>query len=79
MSSPLFEKRLPAEGERRWRCRLSEIDLAAKYGDILFVVEVCSRSDYGTAINTIEASRRRKLIQLAEIYLKSRRMKKISV
>ena len=67
--------------ERRWRCRLGEIDLVAKDGDILVVVEVKarSRSDYGPAIDAVDARKRRKLVQLAEIYLKSRRLKKISV
>ena len=76
-----FEQRGYRIVERRWCCRFGEIDLGAKDGDILLLVEVTarSRSDYGPAINTIEARKRRKLIQLAEVYLKSRRMKKISV
>lgn len=67
--------------ERRWCCRLGEIDLVAKDGDILVVVEVKarSRSDYGPAIDAVDARKRRKLIQLAEVYLKSHRVRGISV
>jgi putative endonuclease len=66
---------------RRWRCRLGEIDLVAQDGDILVVVEVKARSrtDYGPAIDAVDARKRRKLVQLAEVYLKSRRLRNVSV
>ena len=39
--------------ERRWRCRLGEIDIVARDGETLVVVEVKtrSRSDYGRAVD----------------------------
>ena len=79
----LAAKELERRGYRivERRCRLGEIDLVAKDGDILVVVEVKarSRSDYGPAIDAVDARKRRKLIQLAEVYLKSHRLRGISV
>jgi putative endonuclease len=52
-----------------------------KDGDILLVVEVKarSRSDCGLAIDAVDTRKCRKLIQLAKVYPKSRRLKKTSV
>jgi putative endonuclease len=67
--------------ERRWRCRLGEIDVVAKDGDTLVVVEVKarSRSDYGAPVDAVDLVKRRKLLRLARAYLRSRRLKEAEV
>jgi putative endonuclease len=67
--------------ERRWRCRLGEIDLVARDGDTLVVVEVKTRSrrDYGPAADAVDARKRRKLEQLARMYLTARRLRDVNV
>ena len=67
--------------ERRWRCRLGEIDLIAQDGETLVIVEVKTRSrrDYGAPADAVDARKRRKLIQLAEAYLRARRLRDVTV
>jgi putative endonuclease len=61
--------------ERRWRCRLGEIDIVARDKEVIVVVEVKarSRSDYGPPIDAVDGKKRRKLEQLARAYLKTRK------
>jgi putative endonuclease len=67
--------------ERRWRCPLGEIDIVAKEGPVLVVVEVKTRSreDFGSPINAVDGKKRRKLEKLARAYLKARRLGAASV
>ncbi len=61
--------------ERRWRCRLGEIDIVAREGEVLVVVEVKARSraDYGPPIDAVDRKKRRKLEKLARAYLQAKR------
>ena len=67
--------------ERRWRCRLGEIDIVARDGDILVLVEVKarSRSDYGPPIDAVDREKRRKLERLARAYLQGKRLENVPV
>ena len=59
--------------ERRWRCRFGEIDIVARDGDTVVVVEVKSRarSDHFSPVDAVDAPKQRKLIQLAKAYAQS--------
>jgi putative endonuclease len=67
--------------ERRWRCRIGEIDIVARQGKVLVVVEVKSRSrsDYGPPIDAVDRDKRRKLEKLARAYLQAKRLQDLSV
>ncbi len=67
--------------ERRWRCRLGEIDIVARDGAVLVVVEVKSRSrsDYGPPIDAVDRKKRLKLEKLARAYLQAKRRKDVSL
>ncbi len=67
--------------ERRWRCRIGEIDIVARDGEVLVVVEVKarSRSDYGPPIDAVDREKRRKLEKLARAYLQARRLRNVAV
>ena len=67
--------------ERRWRCRIGEIDIVARDGEVLVVVEVKARSrkDYGPPIDAVDREKRRKLEKLARAYLQATRLKDVSV
>lgn len=56
---------------RNYRCRLGEIDLIAQEGDTLVFVEVrCrSRSDYGSAAESITPAKQRRILAAARHYL----------
>ncbi len=59
--------------ERRWRCRLGEIDIVAKDGDTVVVVEVKTRArnDLFSPVDAVDAKKQRKLIQLAYAYARA--------
>jgi putative endonuclease len=67
--------------ERRWRCRIGEIDIVARDGEVLVVVEVKarSRSDYGQPIDAVDRDKRRKLEKLARAYLHAKRLSDVPV
>jgi len=73
------ERFLEAEGlqilARNHRCRFGELDLVAADGGTLVFVEVRLRSGdaYGTAAETIGATKRRKLFAAARHYLLTHR------
>jgi putative endonuclease len=52
---------------RNWRCRLGELDLVARSGDVLVIVEVRSRArgDYGSAAASITYAKRRRIVRAA--------------
>lgn len=56
---------------RNWRCRHGEIDLIARDGHVLVFVEVRSRKhqEYGTAADSITATKQRRIILAARQYL----------
>ena len=57
--------------ERNYRCRLGEIDLVARDGATTVFVEVRRRASgaFGSAAESITASKRAKLIRAASYYL----------
>lgn len=67
--------------ERRWRCRVGEIDLVARHGATLVVVEVKTRArrDDFSPLDAVDARKQRKLIQLAKAYLRARRLRDVTV
>lgn len=56
---------------RNYRCRMGEIDLIMKQGDTLVFVEVRMRnsSQFGSAVETVTASKQQKILQAAQHYL----------
>jgi putative endonuclease len=71
------ERHLKAQGltlvARNWRCRFGEIDLVMRDGGTLVFVEVRlrSHSGYGGAAASVTASKQRKLLAAAKLYLAS--------
>ena len=59
---------------RNFRCRVGEIDLIMRDGPVLVFIEVRHRmSDrFGSAIESITAAKRRKLLRTAQAYLQFR-------
>ena len=59
--------------ERNFRCREGEIDIVAEKGGFLVFVEVRTKRDtsFGTPEESITASKKDKLIALAQIYIES--------
>ncbi len=57
--------------ERNWRCRSGEVDIIAQNGPLLVFVEVRTRQSarYGTATESVDVRKQRKLRQLASIYM----------
>jgi putative endonuclease len=57
--------------ERNWRCRGGEIDLVMLDGGVLVMVEVRSRkrSDYGTALASVDARKQAHLVHAARQFL----------
>ena len=60
--------------ERNYHCRLGEIDLVMNDGATLVFVEVRSRNrgDYGCAAASIDAHKRRRIVNAARYYLQSK-------
>lgn len=58
--------------DRRWRCRAGEIDIVARRGTTLALVEVKARSDTAAAAFAIDARGRARLARAAEAYLGAR-------
>lgn len=62
---------------RNWRCRSGEIDLIAREGDILVVVEVRTRSSkarFGTPQESIDARKQQQVMETAQVYLYQQRL-----
>lgn len=59
--------------ERRWRCRFGEIDIVARDGDTVVVVEVKARtrSDVFSPVDAVDAPKQRKLVALAKAYARA--------
>ena len=55
---------------RNWRCPLGEIDIIAREGDVLAIIEVKTRRGRGagTPEQGVDARKQRKLCELAQCY-----------
>lgn len=58
---------------QNWRCPVGEIDIVAREGEIVAVVEVKTRRgrEAGTPEQAITAGKRAKLCELAQMYIES--------
>jgi putative endonuclease len=54
---------------RGWRCPAGEIDILARRGKILAVIEVKSRGDVAAAATALPARQRRRIARAAEAFL----------
>lgn len=73
LAAAFIERRGLAIVARNWRCRFGEIDLIARDGRALVFIEVRARASrsHGGAAESIGASKRRKLLAAANLYLTS--------
>jgi putative endonuclease len=62
--------------DRNFTCKMGELDIVAKQGDTVVFVEVKSRagSKFGLAQETVVASKRRKLLRAAQLYVQLRNL-----
>jgi putative endonuclease len=58
--------------ERNYRCKVGELDLIARHGDLLVFVEVKSRhhESFGAPAEFVHRKKQQKLVRTAELYLK---------
>jgi putative endonuclease len=70
-----YERRGYRVVARNWRCPLGELDLVVQRGRVLVFCEVKSRTGaaFGGGYEAVNWSKRRKLRQLAEVFLQSYR------
>lgn len=69
---------------RNWRCKSGELDIAAMQNGTLVVVEVRTRSEgsstaYGSAVESIDTRKARKVRIMAEVYIQSHKLYGIPV
>jgi putative endonuclease len=57
---------------RGWRCRAGEIDILARRGGVLAVIEVKSRQEVATAATALSPRQRRRIVRAAEAFLVAR-------
>lgn len=57
---------------RGWRCPAGEIDILARRGDVLAVIEVKSRDSVAAAAQAVTPRQRRRIARAAETFLKTR-------
>ena len=62
--------------DRRFRTRCGELDIVARDGDVIVFVEVKARSDrnFGDPFEAVTWQKRRRLSQMATLYLFERRL-----
>ncbi len=67
--------------ERCFRCRLGELDLVMQDGDTLVFVEVRTRhsSRFGSAAESIDQAKQKKLVRMAAFYLQGKRLQQVPV
>lgn len=58
--------------ERNWRSKLGEIDVLARKGRVLALIEVKTRADAGLAGGALRHDQRRRLLRALGHYLKAR-------
>ncbi|HUZ08909.1 MAG TPA: YraN family protein [Acidimicrobiales bacterium] len=63
--------------DRNWRCRLGEIDLVCRSGDLLVICEVKSRSSdsFGAPVEAVTLAKRRRLRRLGTRWLAEHRVR----
>ena len=56
--------------ERNFRCRVGEIDVVARDGDVVVFVEVKERrgASHGSAVESVSAGKRHRLVRAARLY-----------
>jgi len=61
--------------ERNYRCKVGELDVVARDGNLLVFVEVRSRrsAEYGCALEAVSWHKRRKVTRVAMAYLAARK------
>ncbi len=57
---------------RGWRCPAGEIDIIARRGRVLAIIEVKSRGDIGVAATALTPRQRRRIARAAEAFLGTR-------
>src|SRR5438046_10256129 len=57
---------------RDWRCPSGEIDILARRGKVLAVIEVKSRGELGVAASALAPRQRRRIVRAAEAFLTQR-------
>ncbi|HZU89973.1 MAG TPA: YraN family protein [Stellaceae bacterium] len=57
---------------RQWRCPSGEIDILARRGGVLAVIEVKRRGEIGAAVGALSPRQRRRIERAAEAYLSTR-------
>jgi putative endonuclease len=57
---------------RGWRCPAGEIDILARRGRVLAVIEVKSRAEFATAASALAPRQRRRITRAAEAFLLQR-------
>jgi putative endonuclease len=57
---------------RQWRCPAGEIDILARRGGVLAVVEVKSRGEFAAAAAALSSRQRRRIERAAQAFLKTR-------
>jgi putative endonuclease len=57
---------------RDWRCPSGEIDIVARRGGVLAIVEVKSRSDPGNAAASLLPRQRRRIVRAAAVFVAAR-------
>jgi putative endonuclease len=57
---------------RDWRCPVGEIDIVARRGGVVAVIEVKSRPDSATAAAALSPRQRRRIARAAEAFLATR-------
>lgn len=57
--------------DRNWRCRSGEVDIVAREGDTLVLVEVKTRRSTraGTPEEAVSPTKQKRLVKLARVYL----------
>ena len=55
---------------RGWRCPAGEIDILARRGRVLAVIEVKSRGEFATAASALAPRQRRRITRAAEAFLR---------
>jgi putative endonuclease len=59
---------------RNWRCKAGELDLVMREAETVVIAEVRSRgrSDYGTAVETVDRRKQAKLVRATRLLLAGR-------
>jgi putative endonuclease len=58
--------------QRNWRCRSGELDIVAKYGSTIVIIEVRTRTAggrFGTAAESVDARKQHQVRTTAEVFL----------